>query len=208
MRPTRYRGKPCQDQGRTGHGIPYQHQRSTTADRKNRHAQSIHFKIHRKEHIPFFKTLRTVKNFEWMIECHQAFEELKAYLAKLPLLVKPSPGDILYLYISSTSQAISSVLVREDEGQTRTIGTISEVGNRVEYGISYLPRTTIKAQALADFVSEMTRIAQEKSLEKEPWILHVDGSSTMQGSGAGKVITSPQGEDMELYDKIRLQGLK
>ncbi|KAL0458423.1 UNVERIFIED_CONTAM: hypothetical protein Slati_0469500 [Sesamum latifolium] len=60
--------------------------------------------------LPFFKTLRKVKNFEWTKECQQAFEDLKAYLAKLPLLVKPVPGDTLYLYISSTPQAVSFVL--------------------------------------------------------------------------------------------------
>ncbi|KAL0291449.1 UNVERIFIED_CONTAM: hypothetical protein Sradi_7026200 [Sesamum radiatum] len=52
--------------------------------------------------LPFFKTLRKVKNFEWIKEYQQGFEDLKAYLAKLPLLVKPIPGHTLYLYISST----------------------------------------------------------------------------------------------------------
>ncbi|KAL0462247.1 UNVERIFIED_CONTAM: hypothetical protein Slati_0112300 [Sesamum latifolium] len=64
--------------------------------------------------LPFFKTLRNVKNFEWTEECQRAFEDLNTYLAKLPLLVKPVPGDTLYLYISATSQAVSSVLVREE----------------------------------------------------------------------------------------------
>ncbi|KAL0307091.1 UNVERIFIED_CONTAM: hypothetical protein Sradi_6126400 [Sesamum radiatum] len=36
-----------------------------------------------------------------------------------------------------------------------------------------------------------------KTHEKDVWLLHVDGSSTTQGSGADIVITSPQGEDME-----------
>ncbi|KAL0404303.1 UNVERIFIED_CONTAM: hypothetical protein Sradi_2071100 [Sesamum radiatum] len=64
--------------------------------------------------LPFFKTLRKVKNFEWTEECQQAFKDLKIYLEKLPLLVKPVPGDTLYLYISSTPQDVSSVLVREE----------------------------------------------------------------------------------------------
>ncbi|KAL0439179.1 UNVERIFIED_CONTAM: hypothetical protein Slati_2400900 [Sesamum latifolium] len=42
--------------------------------------------------LPFFKVLRKAKTFEWDAPCQQAFEELKSYLAELPLLVKPSPG--------------------------------------------------------------------------------------------------------------------
>ncbi|KAL0448297.1 UNVERIFIED_CONTAM: hypothetical protein Slati_1386100 [Sesamum latifolium] len=54
--------------------------------------------------LPFFKVLRRIRNFEWDTSCQQAFEELKDYLAKLPLLVKPCPGDTLYLYLSTTPQ--------------------------------------------------------------------------------------------------------
>ncbi|KAL0462841.1 UNVERIFIED_CONTAM: hypothetical protein Slati_0171700 [Sesamum latifolium] len=71
-----------------------------------------------------------------------------------------------------------------------------------EYDISYIPRTTIKAQALADFVSEMAGISLEDSPKDEKWLLHIDGSFTIQGSGAGKVITSPQGEDLEFAIKF------
>ncbi|KAL0448298.1 UNVERIFIED_CONTAM: hypothetical protein Slati_1386200 [Sesamum latifolium] len=71
-----------------------------------------------------------------------------------------------------------------------------------EYDISYLPCTTIKAQALADFVSEVVGAPPEETPRDEKWLLHVDGSSTIQGSGAGIVITSPQGEDLEFAIKF------
>ncbi|KAL0320127.1 UNVERIFIED_CONTAM: Retrovirus-related Pol polyprotein from transposon.6 [Sesamum radiatum] len=45
--------------------------------------------------LQFFKTLRKAKTFEWGTPCQLAFKELKAYLARLPLLVKPSPGETL-----------------------------------------------------------------------------------------------------------------
>ncbi|KAL0447987.1 UNVERIFIED_CONTAM: hypothetical protein Slati_1926600 [Sesamum latifolium] len=66
-----------------------------------------------------------------------------------------------------------------------------------EYDISYMPRTTIKAQALADFVSEMAGMSIKDASQDQRWLLHVDGSSTTQGSGADIVITTPQGEDLE-----------
>ncbi|KAL0458290.1 UNVERIFIED_CONTAM: hypothetical protein Slati_0456200 [Sesamum latifolium] len=85
-------------------------------------------------------------------------------------------------------KSISSVLVREEEGTQTPIYYVSKgkpeaSGRLVKWAIEL--RTT-----------------QEKSSEEEPWILHVDGSSTMQGSGADIVITSPQGENMEFTIKF------
>ncbi|KAL0413548.1 UNVERIFIED_CONTAM: hypothetical protein Sradi_1556500 [Sesamum radiatum] len=75
-----------------------------------------------------------------------------------------------------------------------------------EYDISYLSRTTIKAQTLADFVFEMTGTIQEEIPGARPWLLHVDGSSTTQGSGAGIVLTTPQGDDMDFIVKFELKA--
>ncbi|KAL0413515.1 UNVERIFIED_CONTAM: hypothetical protein Sradi_1553200 [Sesamum radiatum] len=49
--------------------------------------------------LPFFKVLRKIRNFAWDIACQQAFEELKDYLTRLPLLVKPYLGTP-YTYTS------------------------------------------------------------------------------------------------------------
>ncbi|KAL0448348.1 UNVERIFIED_CONTAM: hypothetical protein Slati_1391200 [Sesamum latifolium] len=71
-----------------------------------------------------------------------------------------------------------------------------------EYDISYVPRTTIKAQALADFISKVAGMSVEDTSSDQVWLLHVDGSSTTQDSGAGIVITSPQGKDLEFAIKF------
>ncbi|KAL0291132.1 UNVERIFIED_CONTAM: hypothetical protein Sangu_2544200 [Sesamum angustifolium] len=67
-----------------------------------------------------------------------------------------------------------------------------------EYDISYLLRTTIKSQSLADFVSEMAGTLTEDASKVEKQLLHVDGSTTTQGSGASIVITLLYGKDLEL----------
>ncbi|KAL0446285.1 UNVERIFIED_CONTAM: hypothetical protein Slati_1756400 [Sesamum latifolium] len=48
----------------------------------------------------------------------------------------------------------------------------------------------------------MAGISLEDTSKTEKWLLHVEGSSTIQGSGAGVVITSPQEEDLEFTVKF------
>ncbi|KAL0293257.1 UNVERIFIED_CONTAM: hypothetical protein Sradi_6948800 [Sesamum radiatum] len=72
--------------------------------------------------------------------------------------------------------------------------------------ILYLLRTTNKAQALADFISKIAAISLEEVSKVEKWLLHVDKSSMIQGSGADIVITSPQGEDLEFTVKFSFKA--
>ncbi|XP_061348929.1 uncharacterized protein LOC133294291 [Gastrolobium bilobum] len=71
-----------------------------------------------------------------------------------------------------------------------------------EYQISYEPRTAIKAQALTDFIAEMTHTCEAASQATEtPWLalwkLYVDGSTNTKGSGARIIIENPDGVAME-----------
>ena len=62
--------------------------------------------------LPFFKVLR--KAFEWMDECRQAFQDLKDYLTRAPLLSPSLQGEELYLYLAVSPHAVSSALIREE----------------------------------------------------------------------------------------------
>ncbi|CAL9000917.1 unnamed protein product, partial [Prunus brigantina] len=66
--------------------------------------------------VPFFKALKGGKHqITWTPECDQAFQNLKNYMSKAPLLSKPLPGEVLLLYLSVSVTAVSSVLVRKPE---------------------------------------------------------------------------------------------
>ena len=68
-----------------------------------------------------------------------------------------------------------------------------------EYDVSYEPRGPIQAQALSDFIAELTLPVSSTSdltrqnNEASEWILSVDGASNQQGSGAGVVLEGPGG---------------
>ncbi|XP_074356720.1 uncharacterized protein LOC141696485 [Apium graveolens] len=80
-----------------------------------------------------------------------------------------------------------------------------------QFDLDYMPRTTIKGQALADFLLEFDYAVDDKallvmhpprteeSLEEFPhpwWILHVDGAANNGGAGAGIVLVSPEGHHL------------
>ena len=64
------------------------------------------------KNLPFFKILRKGDKFEWTKECEEALDNLKSYLLSPPLLSKPVEGEPLYLYLATTDEAMSYVLVR------------------------------------------------------------------------------------------------
>ncbi|KAI3458805.1 hypothetical protein Pfo_015468 [Paulownia fortunei] len=70
-----------------------------------------------------------------------------------------------------------------------------------EYDIDYQPMVAINAQTLADFLQEMTPADEGP----RAWLLHVDGSATISSCGAGIVLTSPEGEELEFIVRFEFK---
>ncbi|XP_061373826.1 uncharacterized protein LOC133316127 [Gastrolobium bilobum] len=66
-----------------------------------------------------------------------------------------------------------------------------------EFDIVFESRKTIKSQALAYFVRELTSIQKESSTNLDTWKIYVDGSSNSKGSGARVIIENPEGVSVE-----------
>jgi hypothetical protein len=69
--------------------------------------------------LPFFKLLKKTNKFLWDDEAQKPFEALKESLTMLPAMTPPIPKETLLLYISATTNVVSTVLVveREEEAQ-------------------------------------------------------------------------------------------
>jgi len=75
--------------------------------------------------LSLFSTLK--KSFEWMAECQQAFEDLKAYLSS-PSLPSPSKlGEELFLYLAISPVAVSATLIREEDKVQKPVYHVSWV---------------------------------------------------------------------------------
>ena len=199
--------------------------------------------------LPFFKTLKQV--FQWTEKCEVAFQDLKEYLSKPPLLSPSVEGEDLFLYLVVSQTVVSSapiheelkvqrpvyyisqafqgtraryprveklafaliiasrklrpyfqahiVLVMTDQPLQKAMGRPNAAGRMVQWAvefsqfdIDYRPQTTIKVQALANFVTEFTMTDQDP--EVDYWTMYTNRSSIAGVGGVGVILRSPKKE--------------
>ncbi|XP_016178105.1 uncharacterized protein LOC107620464 [Arachis ipaensis] len=200
--------------------------------------------------LPFFNLMRKGIAFEWTRACEEAFNHFKNILATPPVLGKPVVGELLYLYLAITEEALAAVLVLKEGKVQQSIYFVSKAlqgaelryskleklalalltssrrlrqyfqGHQVvvrtdqgirqvlqkpdlagrmmtwaielsQYDLRYEPRHVIKAQAMADFLVEVTGDPTVDTGTR--WKLHVDGASNQTSGGTGIILESPAG---------------
>ena len=77
------------------------------------------------------------KGFEWTKECAQAFQQLKYYLSRPPIMLSPKTDEVLFAYIVIAPHVVSLVLIRVDDGKQRPVYYVSKSLHDAE--IRYLP---------------------------------------------------------------------
>ena len=66
-----------------------------------------------------------------------AFQQLKEYLSRPPIMSSPEADEVLFTYLAIASYAISFVLIRVDNGIQRSVYCVSKSLHEAE--VRYLP---------------------------------------------------------------------
>ena len=126
-------------------------------------------------------------------------------LEKLVLALAVASIKLRHYFESHKIHVVTSFPLRMVLSKPELTGRMAKWAIRLStYDISYDARTTIKSQALADFVADFSpsqlHQAQEEyqqvmtKVEIQPWSLFTDGASNVNGAGLGLVLKSPQGD--------------
>ena len=86
---------------------------------------------------PFFLLMNKWKGFEWTEECALAFQQLKEYLSRPPIMSSLETDEVLFSYIAVAPHAVSLVLIRVDNGVQQLVYYVSK--SLHETKIRYLP---------------------------------------------------------------------
>ena len=66
-----------------------------------------HFILHLSElGLPLYRLLNKADHFEWTPEAQEALDNVKQLLTKAPILVPPTDGEPLLLYIAATTMGV------------------------------------------------------------------------------------------------------
>ena len=86
---------------------------------------------------PFFLLLNKWKGFEWTEEFVLAFQQLKEYLCRPPIMSRFEVDEVLFTYIAVASHTVSLVLVQVNSGVQRPVYYVSKSLHEVK--VRYLP---------------------------------------------------------------------
>ncbi|GJY66951.1 reverse transcriptase domain-containing protein [Tanacetum coccineum] len=148
-----------------------------------------------------FKTLRGNKectkksDFHWNMETEEAFKQMKQLIAELPMLVAPMEKEELIVYLAAAKETVSAVLMTERETKQMPIYFVSRA----------LRADFIVERPEEDSLDTLMEIEEELS---DPWILFMDGSSYTDGSGAGLILTNPEGTEFTYALRFRFDATK
>ncbi|XP_013583333.1 PREDICTED: uncharacterized protein LOC106292276 [Brassica oleracea var. oleracea] len=114
----------------------------------------------------------------------------------MALAIITSARKLRSYFQSHTIEVLSNQPLRTVMQNTNQSGRLTKWAVELsEHDIMYKNLTAAKSQVLADFLIELTpELEQDLVLPSLNWILHVHGSSTNKGSGAGVQLQSTTGE--------------
>ncbi|RVW29325.1 Gypsy retrotransposon integrase-like protein 1 [Vitis vinifera] len=136
----------------------------------------------------------------WNDDCQFAFEKIKEYLLSPPVLVPPTSGRPLLLYLSVSDMALGCMLAQiDDSGKERAIYYL-------KFDIQYVSQKSIKGSNVADHLASLPTSEDRPVDDDFPdeefvvmtsllgWCMYFDGATNQSGYGIGVLLVSPQGD--------------
>ncbi|XP_050895662.1 uncharacterized protein LOC127102326 [Lathyrus oleraceus] len=163
--------------------------------------------------------IKKESDFHWGQEQQEAFDAIKGYLTKPPILLPPSRKKHMSLYIAASDTTIGIMLAQEDvSGVERPIyylirvlidAKTSRIGKwalaLTEFSLTYKPLRAMKGQIVENFIVDHDVVEPSLNMvDTNPYRLYFDGSSHKNGTEVEVLILSPQ--DISTKFKCKIDG--
>uniref|UniRef100_A0A2N9FVL5 RNase H type-1 domain-containing protein n=1 Tax=Fagus sylvatica TaxID=28930 RepID=A0A2N9FVL5_FAGSY len=175
---------------------------------------------------PLFKLLRKDVKIKWTEDYQKAFDKIKEYLLNPPILVPPTPGRPLILYLTVQEASMGYMLGQQDETgkkeqaiyylSLQKAETVHALLHHLAGVLNGPDQKAIKGQAIADYLayypSEQLELMDSEFPDEDMmtvneddhcrWKLYFDGAANTIESGIGAVLVSPKGQQTPIAVKL------
>uniref|UniRef100_A0A2N9HE59 RNase H type-1 domain-containing protein n=1 Tax=Fagus sylvatica TaxID=28930 RepID=A0A2N9HE59_FAGSY len=156
---------------------------------------------------PLFKLLRKDVKIKWTEDCQKAFDKIKEYLLNPPILVPPTPGRPLILYLTVQEASMGCMLGQQDETgkKEQAIYYLSKKFTEPETRYLLVEKTCCAlawaSKKLRQYMLYYTTWLSNEDNQGR-WKLYFDGAANAVGSGIGAVLVSPKGQQTPIAVKL------
>ncbi|GJV02104.1 reverse transcriptase domain-containing protein [Tanacetum coccineum] len=163
--------------------------------------------------LPFFNTLKNITKenkheYRWTAEAEKAFQQMKRLIMSLPSLTPPFPEETLYAYLAVSGEAVSAVLLTDQNGRQCPVQYVSRTVNEAKWNYSPLEKLALLLVNMTRrlrryFEAHPVKVITDQPIKNiligvSPGIEHrgrtlYGGAASSKGSGAGLILTGPSG---------------
>ena len=141
----------------------------------------------------------------------EVLSDLKAWYLRIQKILYAmliAKRKLWYYFDANPIVVVSSSGLWDIINNQESTGRITKWGHELMgLDITYAPRTTIRSQALIDFILEWTKEqAMTAPVKVEYWIMYFDGSLTLEGAGVGVLLISPNSDKLRYALQLHFQA--
>nr|GEV49155.1 reverse transcriptase domain-containing protein [Tanacetum cinerariifolium] len=98
--------------------------------------------------LPFFETLKNItkenkEDYRWTEEAEHAFQKLKKFVLELPTLTTPDLKETLFVYLATSHDTVSGILVADQKGKQTPIRYVSWTLHEAEQNYAPLDKLAL-----------------------------------------------------------------
>nr|GEU62287.1 reverse transcriptase domain-containing protein [Tanacetum cinerariifolium] len=134
-------------------------------------------------------------------KAEEAFKQMKQLIVELLMLTAPVKKEELIVYLAAAKETVSVVLMTEREAKQMPIYFVSRTLRGPELNYTSMEKLVLALVHIKEEFSD-TLMEVEEELP-EPWILFTDRSSYTDSSGAGLILTNPEGVEFTYALRFR-----
>nr|GEV76724.1 retrovirus-related Pol polyprotein from transposon 17.6 [Tanacetum cinerariifolium] len=144
-------------------------------------------------------------DFHWTAKAEEAFKQMKQLIAEIPMLTAPTEIEELIVYLAAAKETVSAVLMTKKEAKQMPIYFVSRALRGPELNYTSMEKLVLSRPKVKGRLQKWSIELGEYAIHYRPRV-SVKGKILADGSGAGLILTNPEGVEFTYTLRFRFDA--